>query len=61
MPSTSPERHPLEQAYALIGRFLYHFGRVEQKINQAVIKLYDLDEKAAPIIAEMDFARKVGL
>jgi hypothetical protein len=30
---------PLERACLLVGRFLYHFARVEQKIDQAVIKL----------------------
>jgi hypothetical protein len=38
--------HPLETACSLVGRFQYHFGRVEQKIDQAVIKLLDLDDKA---------------
>jgi len=38
---------------------MYRFARVEQKINQAVIKLGDLDEKAAPIVALVDFARKI--
>jgi hypothetical protein len=32
---------PLEAACALVGRFQYHFGRVEQKIDQAVIKLLE--------------------
>jgi hypothetical protein len=50
---------PLDRACSLVGRFLYHFGRLEQKIDQAVIKLLDLDEKAAPIVAMIDFARKL--
>jgi hypothetical protein len=50
---------PLERACLLVGRFLYHFARVEQKIDQAVIKLLDLDEKTAPIVASIDFARKL--
>ena len=36
---------PLEAACSLVGRFQYHFGRVEQKIDRAVIKLLDLDWK----------------
>jgi hypothetical protein len=52
---------PLEAACALVGRFQYHFGRVEQKIDQAVIKLLDLDEKAGPIVTgSVDFAKKVN-
>jgi hypothetical protein len=59
MPDTSTQSNALERAYSLVGRFLYHFARVEQKI--AVIKLSNLDEKAAPIVAIVDFARKADL
>src|SRR5262245_42037901 len=52
---------PLEVACSLVGRFQYHFGRIEQKIDQAVIKLLDLDERAGPIVTgSVDFARKVN-
>jgi hypothetical protein len=52
---------PLEDACSLVGRFQYHFGRVEQKIDQAVIKLLDLDEKAGPIVTgSIAFASKVN-
>jgi hypothetical protein len=48
-------------AGALVGRFQYHFGRIEQKIDQAVIKLLDLDDKAGPIVTgSVDFARKLN-
>ena len=50
---------PLETAWSLVGRFMYHFGLVEQKIDQAVIKLLSLDEKCAPMVGLMDFAKKV--
>jgi len=50
---------PLEAACLLVGRFMYHFGLVEQKIDQAVIKLLSLDEKCAPMVGLMDFAKKV--
>jgi hypothetical protein len=41
--------------------FQYHFGRVEQKIDQAVIKLLDLDDKAGPIVTgSVDFAKKAN-
>jgi len=50
---------PLEAACLLVGRFMYHFGLVEQKIDQAVIKLLRLDKKCVPIVGLLDFARKV--
>jgi hypothetical protein len=52
---------PLETACSLVSRFQYHFARVEQKIDQAVIKLFDLDDSTGPIItANVDFAKKVN-
>jgi hypothetical protein len=50
---------PLEAACLLVGRFMYHFALVEQKFDQAVIKLLSLDEKCAPMVGLMDFAKKV--
>jgi hypothetical protein len=50
---------PLETSCSLVGRFLYHFARVEQKIDRAVIKLLSVDEKTAPMVGLIDFARKV--
>jgi len=38
---------------------MYHFALVEQKVDQAVIKLLSLDEKCAPMVGLMDFAKKV--
>jgi hypothetical protein len=61
MSNTSTELSPLDQACRLVGRFFYYFARVEQKIDQAVIKLSDLDEKVAPVVASLDFGRKVEL
>ena len=53
---------PLERACALVGRFQYHFSRVEQKIDEAIIKLLDLDEKAGQIVTgSVDFLKKVNL
>jgi hypothetical protein len=52
---------PLEAACLLVGRFQYHFGRIEQKIDHAVIKLLDLDDKAGPIVTGgVDFANKLN-
>lgn len=62
MSNASPPPDPLERPCYLVGRFLYHFGRVEQKIDQAIIKLLNIDEKAAPAVTGgIDFAKKVNL
>jgi hypothetical protein len=45
MSNNSDKQDPLAHACELVGRFLYHFGRVERKIDQAVIKLLDLSER----------------
>jgi len=50
---------PKERAWTQVGRFMYHFARVEQKINQAVIKLTELDAKAAPVVELIDFGKKL--
>jgi hypothetical protein len=53
---------PLERACALVGRFIHHHGRIEQKINHAVIKLLDLDERNASVVVSLvTFANKVTL
>ena len=60
--NTSAQADPLEQACLLVGRFQYHFGRIEQKIDHGVIKLFDLDENAGPIVTgSLDFAKKLNL
>jgi hypothetical protein len=50
----------LARACLLVGQFMYHFGLVEQKIDQAVIKLLRLDKKCAPIVGLLDFAKKAN-
>ena len=60
-PNTSVQLDPLQQACLLVGRFQYHFARIEQKIDRGVIKLLDLD-KAGPIVTgSVDFAKKLNL
>jgi hypothetical protein len=52
---------PLEVACSLVGRFQYHFGRLEKKIDEAVIKLLELDDKASLIVlANVDFVKKLN-
>jgi hypothetical protein len=51
----------LARACRLVGLFQYHFARIEQKIDQGVIKLLDLDDKAGPIVTgSVDFAKKLN-
>jgi hypothetical protein len=61
MSNNSDKEDPLARACALVGRFLYHFGRVERKIDEAVIKLLGLSEKLTPVVTAIDFARKLKL
>jgi hypothetical protein len=60
--SNTSAHDPLQQACLLVGRFQYHFARIEQKIDQALIKLLELDEKGASIVTgSIDFAKKLNL
>jgi hypothetical protein len=60
--NTSAQADPLQQACRLVGLFQYHFARIEQRIDQGVIKLLDLDYKAGPIVTgSVDFAKKLNL
>ena len=59
MTNGSPD--PKQRSWTQVGGFMYHFARVEQKINQAVIKLTELDAKSAPVVELIDFAKKVDL
>jgi hypothetical protein len=53
---------PLERACRLVGRFQYHFARIEQKIDRGVIKLLALDDRAGLIVtSSMDFFKKLNL
>src|SRR5262245_63934496 len=62
MAKGSKPKDKLARACRLVGLFQYHFGRIEQKIDQGVIKLLDLDEKAGPIVTgSVDFAKKLNL
>jgi len=41
MTNGSNQQKELEEACMLVGRFLHYFGRIERKIDQAVVKLLD--------------------
>ncbi len=50
----------LSRACELVGRFLYHFSRVEMQLNEAIIKLFKLDPEAGAIItANIEFFKKL--
>jgi hypothetical protein len=53
---------PPARACELVGRFFYHFGRVELQLDAAITKLFKLDPVYAPIItANIDFVRKLNI
>jgi hypothetical protein len=61
MAKRSNPKDKLAQACRLVGLFQYHFALIEQKIDQGVIKLFDLDARAGLIVTgSVDFARKVN-
>ena len=48
----------LERACAQVGRFLYHFAKLENQIDVAFAKLFELDTSYAEIITgSVDFLR----
>jgi hypothetical protein len=62
MPDANPQVDPIARACELVGRFAYHFSRLEEQLNSAIIRLFKLDETTADIItANIDFARKLNI
>jgi len=60
MPSEDDER--LGAACELVGRFLFHFSKVELELNLTIAKLFEMKEDSAEIIAaNIDFNRKLYL
>jgi hypothetical protein len=56
------EPDPLARAYELVGRFFYHFGRVELQLDEAITKLFNLDPTSSPIItSNIDFLKKAHI
>ena len=57
---SSSDRDPLSIACELVGRFQYHFARIDQALNVGITALFGLDDIASDIIcANLDFMRKV--
>ena len=59
---TMPAPDHLSLACERVGRFLYHFSRVEMQLDAAITTICKLDPRYAPIITgNIDFARKVTI
>ena len=53
---------PLAEACELVGRFMYHFGQIEDALDEGIRKLFGLQADPAKVItASMDFSRKMGI
>jgi hypothetical protein len=56
------QRDPLNIACELVGRFQYHFSRIEDALNFGIAKVFDLNESAtAVLVANTDFAKKADI
>jgi hypothetical protein len=52
----------LERACAQVGRFMYHFAQLENQIDVAFAKLFELDTSYAKIITgSVDFSKKYNM
>jgi hypothetical protein len=52
----------LERACAQVGRFLYHFAHLENQIDAALAKLFELDPNSANMITgSVDFYKRFNL
>jgi hypothetical protein len=59
---SNPEqtRDPLSIACELVGRYQYHFSRIDDALNEGIAKVFDLNEGASSVLlANMDFMKKV--
>jgi hypothetical protein len=58
--SLDKDRAPLKMACELVGRFQFHFSRIEEAMNRGIAKVLDLSEGAADIVcANLDFMKKL--
>jgi hypothetical protein len=59
---SSDKRDPLSVACELVGRFQYHFSKIESSINQGIAKVLDLNDEARDIVcANLDFVKKINI
>jgi hypothetical protein len=62
MPDANPRPDQIGRACELIGRFSYHFSRLDEQLNSAIVHLFKLEEATADIItSNIDFARKLNI
>jgi len=58
VPSSPGDRDPLSAACELVGRFQYHFSKIEAALNQGVAKVLDLNDTSRDIVcANLDFIK----
>ena len=62
MTAQTETHDPLAAACELVGRFLFHFSRVEREMDATIAKLFELEKNSADIItANIDFNKKIYL
>jgi hypothetical protein len=60
--SESHKRDPLDVACELVGRFQYHFSKIEAAMNLGIAKVLDLNDSAKDIVcANLDFMKKITI
>jgi hypothetical protein len=59
---SSEKRDPLSAACELVGRFQYHFSKIEAALNQGVARVLDLNDTTKDIVcANLDFIKKIAI
>jgi hypothetical protein len=59
---SNPDRDQLSVACELVGRYQYHFSKIEEALDRGVAKVLDLNEGAAAIVcANLDFVKKCNI
>lgn len=62
MSNNSADSDAHRTACELVGRFQYHFSRIEAALNRGIAKVLDLNEGAADIVcANLDFLKKLSI
>jgi hypothetical protein len=62
MTCTPTDRDPFSIACELVGRYQYHFSKIEGQLDRGVAKVLDLKDGADDIVcANLDFAKKLNI
>jgi hypothetical protein len=60
--SGTHKRDPLDVVCELVGRFQYHFSKIEAAMNLGIAKVLDLNDSAKDIVcANLDFMKKISI